>query len=346
MARTAVGYFADQSSADGAFGDLLGLGFSRDEISIIGREEAERAHAADADEHATAGSGAALGGLTGLLVGVAAMLVPGIGPLVAVGPIAAALAGAVTGGVTGVVVGGLGGALIHAGVPEEDARYYEERFRQGGVLMTVHAPDDRSYRQAIQVLSRHGADVRDAGGAAHATAPTAVADTRPVAPAAVADTRPPVVERTLDEGPQRLELRAEQLVPHKDVREVGEVRIRTEVEEVPAQAEADVLREQLRLQHIPVNEAVNDRVAPWEEDGAFMVPVYEERLVLTKQLVLREYLRVERVPNMERRQFEEMVRRERLVVDDPDHTARILAEDGASEPRPGTRTAPPAQRSA
>jgi len=346
MARTAVGYFADRGSADAAFGDLLGLGFSRDEISIVGREEAERAHTTDADEHATAGSGAALGGLTGLLVGVAAMLVPGIGPLVAVGPIAAALAGAVTGGVTGAVVGGLGGALIHAGVPEEDARYYEERFKQGGVLMTVQAPDDRSYRQALHVLSRHGADMRDDGGATAAATPAAVADTRQATPAAVADTRPPAVERSLDDGPQHLELREEQLVPHKEVREVGEVRIRTEVEEVPAHAEAEVLREQLRLQHIPVNEAVQDRVAPWEEDGAFMVPVYEERLVLTKQLVLREYLRVERVPNMERRQFEEMVLRERLIVDDPDHTARIQGEDGAAEPRPETGTAPPARRSA
>ena len=51
MARTAVGYFADRGSADDAFGELLGLGFSRDEISIVGREEAERGSAADADEH-------------------------------------------------------------------------------------------------------------------------------------------------------------------------------------------------------------------------------------------------------------------------------------------------------
>jgi len=346
MARTAVGYFADRGSADAAFGELLGLGFSRDEISIVGREEAERASATDADEHATAGSGAALGGLTGLLVGVAAMLVPGIGPLVAVGPITAALAGAVTGGVTGAVVGGLGGALIHAGVPEEDARYYEERFKQGGVLMTVQAPDDRSYRQALYVLSRHGADVRDADGASHVAAPAAIADTRPAAPPAVADTRPAAVERSLDDGPQHLELREEQLVPHKEVREVGEVRIRTEVEEVPARAEAEVSREQLRLQHIPVNEAVQDRVAPWEEDGAFMVPVYEEQLVLTKQLVLREYLRVERVPTTERRQFEEMVRRERLVVDDPDHAARINDAEGAAEHRREMEPAPPVQRSA
>lgn len=335
MARTAIGYFADRGSADAAFTELLGQGFSRDVISIVGREAERRPEAAEGGEHATASGGAALGGFAGILVGVAAMLVPGIGPLVAVGPIAAALAGAVTGGVTGAVVGGLGGALVHAGVSEEDARYYEERFKQGGVLMTVHAPDDASYSHALQVLSRHGADARAAGGAA-TSAP----------PAAVADTRPPAVEPGTDAGPRRLELREEQLVPHKELREVGEVRIRTEVEEVPARAEAEVLRERLRLQHVPVNEAVKDRVAPWEEDGAYIVPVYEERLVLTKQLVLREYLRVERVPAMERQQFEETVLRERLVVDDPDHMGRVHVEDEAAEHLPDTGAERPAPRRA
>ena len=68
------------------------------------------------------------------------------------------------------------------------------------------------------------------------------------------------------------------------------------------------------------------REAPWEEDGTYIIPVYEERLVLTKQLVLREYLRVERVPTTERQQFADTVRRERLVVEDPDHTGRVHEE--------------------
>jgi uncharacterized protein (TIGR02271 family) len=335
VAHTAIGHFREREAADAAFAELLGRGFSRDEIGIIDRGDDGRTAPATEREHATASGGAALGGITGLLVGVAAMLVPGIGPLVAVGPIAAGLAGAVTGGVTGAVVGGLGGALAHAGVPEEHARYYEERLREGGVLVTVHTTDETAYRQALQVLSRHGADVQATAGTVSATAATAAAAPRE---------RP--VERDLDQGPQHLELREEQLVPRKEIRQVGEVEIRTEVEEVPARAEAEVLREHLRLQHIPVNEAVKDRVAPWEEDGAYIVPVYEERLVLTKQLVLREYLRVERVPATERREFEDTVMRERLVVEDPDHTGRVDVEDGTPAQTSDETPQRPARRSA
>src|SRR5215208_2348427 len=136
MARTAVGYFHDRAAANAAFDDLASHGFSRDDISIMGRGRESGTGLADYDgDHVGAGEGAAVGGITGLLLGAAAMLIPGIGPLVAVGPISAALAGAVTGGVTGAVVGGITGALVDAGVPEEEARYYDERMRTGGVLM-------------------------------------------------------------------------------------------------------------------------------------------------------------------------------------------------------------------
>src|SRR5829696_2638951 len=136
MARTAVGYFHDRRAADAAFDDLTTRRFSRDDVSIMGRGREGGTGLAD-DDHVGAGEGAAVGGITGLLLGAAAMLIPGIGPLVAVGPISAALAGAVTGGVTGAVVGGITGALIDAGVDEDTARYYDERLRQGGVLLTA-----------------------------------------------------------------------------------------------------------------------------------------------------------------------------------------------------------------
>ena len=282
MARTAVGYFDDRRAADAAFQELVQRGFARDDISIVGRGAEDRHGLADGGDHATAGGGAALGGVTGLLMGVAAMLIPGIGPLVAVGPIAAALAGAVTGGVTGAVVGGVAGALIHHGVSEEDARYYEERFKQGGVLMTVSTPDESSHATALQVLARHGADTRR-GGAADGVAPSPTTHGTAAAAAAanpLAASRD-VREQVVDEAPGRLELHEERLVAEKEMREVGAVRVHTEVEEVPAHAEAEVLREQLRLQHVPVNEVVKDRVLPWEEDETYIVLVYEERLVLT-----------------------------------------------------------------
>src|SRR5215210_938165 len=155
MARTAVGYFRDRASADAAYSDLVAQGVDRDDISVVGRgrEGAKGLH--HDDDHVSAGEGAATGGIVGLLLGAAAMLIPGIGPIVAVGPLAAALAGAVTGGVTGAVVGGVAGALVHAGVDEESARYYDERLRQGGVVLTVECADNQ-YDAANRVLSHHG----------------------------------------------------------------------------------------------------------------------------------------------------------------------------------------------
>jgi len=93
VARTTVGYFHNRGSADAAYDDLVKNGFSRDAISIMGRGREGGQGLAD-DDHVGAGEGAALGGIAGLLLGAAAMLIPGIGPIVAVGPLAAGLAGA------------------------------------------------------------------------------------------------------------------------------------------------------------------------------------------------------------------------------------------------------------
>src|SRR5215211_3837457 len=164
MARTVVGYFQDRQAADRAYEDLVREGFSKDDISILGRGAEGKTGLVDEGHeghHVTAGEGAAAGGIFGLLLGAAAMLIPGIGPIVAVGPIAAALAGAVTGGVTGAVVGGITGALIDAGVDEDTARYYDERLRQGGVLLTART-SDTTYDDARLVLERHGGDIGSA----------------------------------------------------------------------------------------------------------------------------------------------------------------------------------------
>src|SRR5690348_12466171 len=156
MARTTVGYFHDRGSADAAYDDLLKNGFNRDAISIMGRGREGGTGLAD-DDGVGPGEGAAVGGIAGLLLGAAAMLIPGIGPIVAIGPITAALTGAVTGGVTGAVVGGVAGALIKAGVPEDEARFYEDRFRSGGYLVTART-DDEHYARARMVLQSCGAE--------------------------------------------------------------------------------------------------------------------------------------------------------------------------------------------
>ena len=157
MDRTAVGYFPTRAAADRAYEELDRAGFGKDDISVVGPGAEGGKGLMEKDDHVGAGEGAAVGGIAGLLLGVAAMLIPGIGPIVAIGPITAALTGAVTGGVTGAVVGGLAGALIRAGVPEEEARWAEDRFRAGGYLVTVRTDDDH-YAKARQILASCGAE--------------------------------------------------------------------------------------------------------------------------------------------------------------------------------------------
>ncbi|MEA2642698.1 MAG: hypothetical protein QOF51_4092 [Chloroflexota bacterium] len=114
-----------------------------------------------------------------------------------------------------------------------------------------------------------------------------------------------------------IELREEQLVAHKELRDVGEVRIRTTIEEQPARLEVDAYHEEVEIEHVPVGQVVTERVGPWEENGVLFIPVYEEQLVVVKRLVLREHLKVQRIGATERQIFEDTVRRERLTIEDP-----------------------------
>ena len=180
MARTTVGYFHDRGSADAAFDDLVKNGFSRDAISIMGRvARAARGWLMTTTRAPARAKGRRLAASRACCSARRRCSSPGIGPIVAVGPLAAGLAGAVTGGVTGAVVGGIVGGLEEAGVPHEDARYYDERFQKGGYLLTVRA-DDMEYDKARMIMERHDGDVR-AGNASGATAATAATGTRTAA---------------------------------------------------------------------------------------------------------------------------------------------------------------------
>ncbi len=135
-------------------------------------------------------------------------------------------------------------------------------------------------------------------------------------------------------------LHEEQLIAHKNVAQVGDVVLRKQVEEVPSHVQAEVFREEVRVQHVPVNQVVQEQRAPWEEQGVTIVPVYEEQAVLVKQLVLREYLRVERVRTSETRQFQDTVRREKLVIDDPSGS-RLVHEEHADPAKASANQPPP-----
>ncbi len=100
------------------------------------------------------GSGAVIGGTLGWLAGIGALVIPGIGPFIAAGPVVAALAGAGVGG----ALGGIGGALLGFGISEVHARAYAGRVGSGGILLSVHCDDEEWSRRAQEVMQRTGAE--------------------------------------------------------------------------------------------------------------------------------------------------------------------------------------------
>jgi hypothetical protein len=107
-------------------------------------------------------TGAVVGGALGWLVGIGALAIPGVGPLIAAGPIVAALTGVGVGG----AVGGLTGAMIGVGIPEYEAKRYEGRIKDGGILLSVHCDNSEWTKKAKLILERSGAtDVSSAGEA-------------------------------------------------------------------------------------------------------------------------------------------------------------------------------------
>jgi hypothetical protein len=137
-----------------------------------------------APEGASAGatSGAVAGGVIGWLAGIGALAIPGIGPLIAAGPIVAALAGA---GALG-AVGGIVGALVGMGIPEYEAKRYEGRVKHGGILLSVHCDSQEWVKRAEMVLKQTGAE--DVASTGESSADFATSD-KPML-----RTRTPIVE--------------------------------------------------------------------------------------------------------------------------------------------------------
>ena len=168
--NTAVfGIYPSLTSVEIGVDELKSVGFRNTDISVLFPESAgtrDFAHEKNtkAPEGAAtgAGTGVVLGGALGWLMGIGALAIPGIGPFIAAGPIVAALAGA---GVAG-TVGGIAGGLIGMGIPEYEAKRYEGRIKEGGILLSVHCDDRDWIAKAKQVLERTGAqDIASAGEA-------------------------------------------------------------------------------------------------------------------------------------------------------------------------------------
>jgi hypothetical protein len=166
--NTAVfGIYRDRGHVEEAVDAFLNDGFRNEDISVLLPENmgtkdfAAEKHTKAPEGTATgAGTGAVVGGTLGLLAGIGALAIPGLGPFIAAGPIMGALAGIGSGG----VVGGIIGALVGMGIPEYEAKRYEGMVKEGKVLLSVHCDNSDWVRRAKDLMERTGAqDVTSAG---------------------------------------------------------------------------------------------------------------------------------------------------------------------------------------
>jgi hypothetical protein len=168
--NTAVfGIYPTRMAVEEAVDHLRNAGFRNTDISVLfpenqGTKDFAHEKNTKAPEGATTGgvAGGVIGGALGWLAGIGALAIPGLGPFIAAGPIIAMLSGVGVGG----AVGGLAGALVGMGIPEYEAKRFEGRIRDGGILLSVHADNSDWSRRAKQVLEQTGAhDIASAGEA-------------------------------------------------------------------------------------------------------------------------------------------------------------------------------------
>src|ERR1700689_3020854 len=160
--NTAVfGIYKTVGLAERAVDRLSAAGFSQNDISVLLPDnDSTKDFAHEKNTKAPEGTatgvtaGGIVGGTLGLLAGIGALAIPGLGPFIAAGPIMGALAGLGVGG----TVGGIIGALVGMGIPEYEAKRYEGRLREGGILLSVHCDNSDWVSKAKDVLKQAGGD--------------------------------------------------------------------------------------------------------------------------------------------------------------------------------------------
>ena len=157
----AFAIFPSRSAAEAAVDQLTASGFSNQDVSVLmSDKEGSKDFATEKNTKAPEGAatgvgvGGTVGGTLGLLAGIGALAIPGVGPLIAAGPIMGALAGLGVGG----AVGGLVGALVGMGIPEYEAKRYEGRVKDGGILVSVHCDSSEEVSRAKDILKAAGGD--------------------------------------------------------------------------------------------------------------------------------------------------------------------------------------------
>lgn len=298
-----VGVFEERSKAQQAVQELTHAGFTEEQIGVIAlNKDSTTSTKEEAGSHVGAGAltGIAAGAGVGALwaLGIAANVLPGIGPVISGGIIASILASAAG----GAAIAGIVGALVGLGIPEEEAHYYEGEFKAGRTLVTVKANGRNN--EAWTILKRHGAYRRDSGRN-HAQENSQENSTTAFG------TRPAKSSTTAEN--QTIQLHEEQLRIKKKPVEAGEVRVRKEVVTEQKTLQVPVTREEVVVERRPASgKASTSDMVRGEE---VRIPIAEERVRVEKDTVLKEEVHVRKRKVTDSAQVSGDVRKEEIKVE-------------------------------
>lgn len=315
--KTVVGLYDDWTTASKVVEALINAGFDRNEINLVANDSdqihSEALEGVNVAEGAATGAlaGGALGGLGGVLLGLGALAIPGIGPVIAAGPIAAGL----TGAAVGAAAGGLIGALAGWGIPEEEAGYYAEGVRRGGTLVGVSVSDYEVDR-AKGILNQFGpVDLKTRADEWRSTGWTGFAT----------DTDTNIRTRTntngkntrVDRGHEgtAIPIVEEELRVGKREVETGGVRVHSYVEEKPVSEDVTLRQEHVSVERRPVDRAVDpNSMDAFQERTIEMSETAEEVVAEKTARVVEEVVVNKDVQNRTER-VEDSVRRTQVEVE-------------------------------
>ena len=337
--RTIAGLYNRFEDAQAAVRDLLDAGFDKNQIDLIARDTkgqySRYFNKGNRDTYQTetlgttkdmgtttdqgsnvgegtaagAGIGAVLGGLGGLLLGLGTLAIPGIGPVLAAGPIVGTLVGAGAGAVTGGIIG----ALVGLGIPEEHAHAYAEGIRRGGTLVVVRAADENADK-AIDILRQYNpVDINKQiskwqknnwKGFNEKAAPVTTNDMEfnretniPVT--GDRDVNIPVVEEELEVGKRRVN--------------TGGVEVHSYVKEEPVEKDVELRREHVDVERKPVNRPATDKDLNAFKEGTMEFTESEEEVVAQKRPRVVEEVHIDKDVDTETKTIRETLRK--MVVD-------------------------------
>lgn len=331
MTKTVIGTYSNMETAVEVVNDLVNAGFHRNSISVIANNTDEKYSSyidqdgAMDDTAKGAGIGAAIGGLGGLLLGLGALAIPGIGPVIAAGPLAAALAGAGIGAVTGGIIG----ALIDLGIPEESAHVYAESVRRGNVLVAAQVEDSRAdaatrimERSGLIDIERESESWRSSGwsrfdddsaydGNTYDRQRTTAGMTG-VGKTGGTAYRDNTANATDDDT---IEVVEEELHVGKRAVETGGVRIKSHVREVPVEEEVSLRQEHVEVERRPVNRAATESDLNAFREESIEVRETQEEAVIAKDARVVEEIHVRKDVDQHVERVQDTVRRTEVEVE-------------------------------